>query len=838
MTEQKSRARFLLAGIALVAAAVAIVVVFDRGRREERTPPVELAEGDDSAPPAESEKDGDRLEFRSADEARAFVARAKSSLARQPGDARLHRQLGTALSALGERDDALAHYGRAVELAPSDAEAQNDFAVLLAASGQIERAMAHFRAAIRVDPDHAESRVNLGNTLVVQRKFAEAIPHFRRAIAVRPDYAKAHNNLAVALKETGSIDEAHVHLREAMRFRREQAASTSRDSPAVAERREGAEDSADSRRAAERDAEGVAAMTTRRIESERASAATALDPSSDGWESEAVAETAKARLERLAALLSGPGPIDPTSFDGLVSADPESTEFDGKLEEAYRDAVLTVRRRAAPVTKEDRVNRGRASLAKALETLAAPLRGASDVETHVKIVRVDLAGDSVATLAYFDASGRTGAGAVGVRDVWRCRWARENGELLLDSLSSDDYERIDARGSRWFTDCTAAVLGANDSFERQLVPGLNHWLARIERVHSMHVFARYGLAVGDVNGDDLDDVYVCQPGGLPNRLYVQNADGTASDTSAAAGVDWLDHTSSALLVDLDGDGDQDLVAATIFGLILMANDGRGSFARRAVLAPRDIDLHSLSAADYDGDGDLDLYICTDFAQEVARPGAGTGFVYHDANDGGANLLFRNDIASSEDGASVEGGATWSFTDVTKDVGLDVDNRRHSLAAAWEDYDNDGDPDLYVANDYGQNCLYRNDGGRFVNVARQAGVVDFGSGMSVSWADFNRDGRLDIYVGNMFSSAGNRITRQLGFKPGVNETTRELYRRFAKGNSLFENIGGGTFREVGAEAGVEMGRWAWSSVFADINSDGWDDLLVANGYITTEDTGDL
>ncbi|MEM8681265.1 MAG: VCBS repeat-containing protein, partial [Planctomycetota bacterium] len=203
------------------------------------------------------------------------------------------------------------------------------------------------------------------------------------------------------------------------------------------------------------------------------------------------------------------------------------------------------------------------------------------------------------------------------------------------------------------------------------------------------------------------------------------------------------------------------------------------------------------------------------------------FVYHDANDGGGNLMFRNDSTPGK----------WNFVDATAEVGLDANNQRHSLAASWADFDNDGDADLYVANDYGQNCLYRNDGGRFTDIAPEAGVVDFGSGMSVSWGDVDRDGQLDLYVGNMFSSAGNRITRQRQFKPDDDGTTREVYRRFAKGNSLFQNDHG-VFKEFSGDAGVEMARWAWSSLFADLNNDGWQDLVVANGYITTEDTGDL
>ena len=98
--------------------------------------------------------------------------------------------------------------------------------------------------------------------------------------------------------------------------------------------------------------------------------------------------------------------------------------------------------------------------------------------------------------------------------------------------------------------------------------------------------------------------------------------------------------------------------------------------------------------------------------------------------------------------------------------------------------------------------------------------------------------MDVYVSNMFSSAGNRITRQASFRPASGENMDHLYRRFAKGNTLFENAGNGTFRDVGAQLAVEMGRWAWSSIFVDLNQDGWEDLVVANGYLTAEDTVDL
>ena len=199
--------------------------------------------------------------------------------------------------------------------------------------------------------------------------------------------------------------------------------------------------------------------------------------------------------------------------------------------------------------------------------------------------------------------------------------------------------------------------------------------------------------------------------------------------------------------------------------------------------------------------------------------------YHDANNGKPNILLEN-------------RGDWIFVDATVERGLDQNNRRFSFAASFEDYDLDGDPDLYVANDFGRKNLYRNDGGRFTDVAAQAGVEDLSAGMGVAWGDYDGDGRFDLYASNMYSSAGNRIAFQTDKVQGVPQRAIAVLQRFAKGNSLFENLGDGRFREVGDICGVEMGRWAWSSLFADINNDGWEDLYVVNGYVTNDNPDDL
>ena len=106
---------------------------------------------------------------------------------------------------------------------------------------------------------------------------------------------------------------------------------------------------------------------------------------------------------------------------------------------------------------------------------------------------------------------------------------------------------------------------------------------------------------------------------------------------------------------------------------------------------------------------------------------------------------------------------------------------------------------------------------------------------MSWSDYNNDGLMDVYVGNMFSSAGGRISYQRQFHPHGSSDVLGSYQRHARGNTLFENLGDGAFADVSETAGVTMGRWAWGSLFVDLNNDSLEDLYVANGYITGYDS---
>src|SRR4029077_15841413 len=150
-------------------------------------------------------------------------------------------------------------------------------------------------------------------------------------------------------------------------------------------------------------------------------------------------------------------------------------------------------------------------------------------------------------------------------------------------------------------------------------------------------------------------------------------------------------------------------------------------------------------------------------------------------------------------------------------GISENNDRFSFAPAWCDFDGDGWPDLYVANDFGRNNLYRNRGGHFRDEAAKSGVEDIGPGMSAAWFDYDGDGRPDLYVSNMWSDAGQRVTRQPGFNPANADGLREAYRRHTKGNSLYRNRGDGTFEETADAQHVEMGRWAWSADAHDFDN---------------------
>ncbi len=330
--------------------------------------------------------------------------------------------------------------------------------------------------------------------------------------------------------------------------------------------------------------------------------------------------------------------------------------------------------------------------------------------------------------------------------------------------------------------------------------------------------------------DGSDEIYVCQPGGLPNRLYKINSDGLATDLTDGWDVGLLDETSSALFLDVRNIGRQDLVVLRSGGPVLFLNDG-GRFRMRAD-AFRFATLPAggftgMAAADFDRNGKLDLYLCcyVYFLSEAQYTYASP---YHDARNGPPNFLFRNKLNADGSG---------SFEDCTAETGMNENNDRFSFAPAWCDFNGDGWPDLYVANDFGRKNLYVNHHGHFHDEAANAGVEDIGPGMSACWFDYDRDGKPDLYVANMWTDAGQRVVASKNFAPAQGEA-RADYRGHTMGNTLFRNRGDGTFEDTTLQQHVEFGRWAWSSGGHDLDNDGQAEIFITCGMLTNESATDL
>jgi tetratricopeptide (TPR) repeat protein len=415
---------------------------------------------------------------------------------------------------------------------------------------------------------------------------------------------------------------------------------------------------------------------------------------------------------------------------------------------------------------------------------------------------------------------------------WDIEWEGSSGQFLIRS-----WKPIEETRSRTiapvYADISERALGSNPSYSSQILHGTDYWRTVLDGACGINIYGHNGVSVADIDNDGLDDLYVCQPGGLPNRLYRNRGDGTFEDITDESGVGVLDETACALFADFDNDGHQDLIVVRASGPLLLMNEGNGKFRQKPeafqFANPPQGTFTGAAVADYDRDGWLDVYFCLYVyyrgADQYKYP-----MPYYAAENGPPNFMMRN----NRDG---------TFRDVTQESGLNQNNTRYSFCCGWGDYNGDGWPDLYVVNDFGRKNLYRNNGdGTFTDMASQAGVEDVGAGMSVSWFDYDKDGAQDLYVANMWTAAGERISTQDVFKKDSSPGIRAQYRKHAMGNSLFRNRRLDTdstgFEDETASSGAGMGRWAWSSDAWDFDHDGFPDLYIANGMISGPSREDL
>jgi Flp pilus assembly protein TadD/peroxiredoxin len=412
---------------------------------------------------------------------------------------------------------------------------------------------------------------------------------------------------------------------------------------------------------------------------------------------------------------------------------------------------------------------------------------------------------------------------------WNLDWEQlSSGEFRLR-----DWKMLDEMRGRSFSpifvDIAPQAFAGASSFSKQLLPGTDYWRTVLDGASGIDIYGHNGISVGDIDGNGLDDLYICQPSGLPNRLYRNLGNGTFEDITEASGVGILENSACALFADIDNDGRQDLIVVRASGPLLFLNDGGGKFHQKQnafqFANPPQGTFTGAAIADYDRDGWLDIYFCL-YSYYQGTDQYRYPCPYFDAENGPPNFLMRNRRDAT-------------FVDVTREAGLHVNNSRFSFCCGWGGPDNNQWPDLYVVNDFGRKNLYRNNGdGTFTDIAEEAGVQDVGAGMSVSWLDYDNDGKFDLYVADMWTAAGSRVSRQELFQKRASEEARALYRKHAMGNSIFHNQGAGRFEDRSGRSGAAMGRWSWSSDAWDFDHDGFPDLYVANGMVSGPGRDDL
>jgi Flp pilus assembly protein TadD/peroxiredoxin len=435
------------------------------------------------------------------------------------------------------------------------------------------------------------------------------------------------------------------------------------------------------------------------------------------------------------------------------------------------------------------------------------------------------------TKIYYDLIGKSGTNQREERTgIWDVSWRKDTtGTWRITAWTAGDESRARLTGPG-FMDISRTAFANVDSYQEQMSHGVDHWRTVLDGACGIDIYGNNGLAIGDFDGDGHDDLYVCQPAGLPNRLYRNRGDGTFVDVTDAAGVGLLDGTSAAVFADLTNSGRQDLIVVRHSGPLLFINLGNGEFEVKPdafhFARPVEGTFTGVAVADYNRDGLLDVYFCTySFYQGLSDYGFPKP--YYDAQNGPPNFLLKN-------------AGAHAFEDVTAKAGLDVSNNRFSFAAVWNDYDRDGWLDLYVVNDFGRKVLYKNNrNGTFTDVSAECGVEDPGEGMSATWFDYDNDGYEDIYSVNMWEASGRRVTKQPQFLPNAPENIRQVFFRDASGNSMLHNEGqSGKFRNVTRESGSQAGGWNWSSEAWDFDHDGYPDLYVANGFISGANKEDL
>ncbi len=346
-----------------------------------------------------------------------------------------------------------------------------------------------------------------------------------------------------------------------------------------------------------------------------------------------------------------------------------------------------------------------------------------------------------------------------------------------------------------------------------------------------------GVSVVDIDRDGWDDFYVMARWG-ENQLWRNRGDGTYEEIGRDIGLNIDGMCTSAVFADFDNDGDTDLFVGRSLERCAYYRNDNGRFSdQTSALVSEDLPYlcSSVCAADYNGDGLLDIYISTyifpysKVPQEIWTKDFLTPEQVAEWKERrkGDHPTFH--LTSMPNMLLINKGGRFELAPEQEDVALWL----CTLQSSWSDYDGDGDPDLFIANDYGPDLILRNDKTsgdkrRFVDVTHSlVGDEMHGFGMGISFGDYDNDGRRDLFMTYMYSKAGSRITKQF---PKLDRRTIES----ARGNKLFRFDGKAYELASGAKPPklqVSATGWSWGGQFADMDNDGDLDLYVLNGYYT-------
>jgi hypothetical protein len=313
------------------------------------------------------------------------------------------------------------------------------------------------------------------------------------------------------------------------------------------------------------------------------------------------------------------------------------------------------------------------------------------------------------------------------------------------------------------------------------------------------------MLVTDVNGIAF---YRGQPGGKFLKVNAEDI-----------GLPEHPESTAAAFVDLDGDGWEDLILGTRF--YQNVPDGKGgrkfndvTYLVSGVRIPSD--ASGIVVADYDRDGRMDVYI--------TRPGPGKAGSWIDGKSGDkrGNQLWHNEVRKDD----------WHFEDVTAKSGTDG-GQRSVFSAVWLDINNDGWPDIYVPNEFGNGVLLINnrDGTFKEHMIMGDRPCDFGS-MGITCGDIDNDGNIDIYLGNMYSKAGTRVMSNLR-GDAYDQKIMDTMARFVTGSQLHLNRGNLKFEQRGQQYGIASVGWAYGACLVDLDNDGWLDLYATAGYVSSD-----